>query len=131
MLRTRWMSVVVGMFTLALVLAACGGDDEGGGATGTTGATTGATGDGGGGATLTIEGFAFDPSTLQVGTGNVTITITNNDSATHSFTTDDDSVDETIPAGETVEVALTTAGVDTLGFHCRFHSSMTGTLEFS
>lgn len=125
----RWFRLVAGVFAVSLLVAACGGDDEGGGDGG------GSTGDGGGptgagdGATLTIEGFAFDPATLQVAAGDATITVTNNDQATHSFTTDDDAVDEEIPAGETVDVTLSVEGVDSLGFHCRFHPNMTGTLE--
>jgi len=115
---TRWTRPVAGMFAIALVLAACGGDDEGGG-----GDTTGETG---GGTAITIEGFAFSPTALQV-SGEATITITNNDSAVHSFTLDDDSVDQEIPAGETVDVAVNVS--ETTGFHCRFHAAMTGTLE--
>jgi plastocyanin len=44
----------------------------------------------------------------------------------HTFTTDDDAIDETIDAGQTVDITLT--GVTTGGFHCRFHSQMVGTL---
>jgi len=124
----RWMSVLAGVFVVAMALAACGGDDDGGattGSTGTTGGTTGTTG-GGGGNAITIEGFAFDPSTLEV-SGETILTITNNDGATHTFTLDDESVDEQIPAGETVEVTVNPA--ETIGFHCEIHTSMTGTLE--
>jgi plastocyanin len=119
--------LVVALFAVTLVLAACSGDDEGdGGTTGDTGGGTTATTGTGGGSAITIEGFAFDPSTLQV-SGETTITLTNNDSAAHTFTLDDDSVDEEIPAGESVDVTVNPSG--TTGFHCRFHSSMTGTLE--
>jgi plastocyanin len=113
----RWIRLVAGIFGVALILSACGGDDGAGGATGE-------------GASLTIEGFAFVPSTLQVSTGNTTITVTNNDAVTHTFTTDEELIDETIGAGETVEIPLTTAGRDSLGFHCSIHPQMTGTLEF-
>jgi plastocyanin len=126
------MSLFVGLFLVSLVLAACGGDNGGGGptggtSTGTTG-TTGATGTtgGGGGAAITIQGFAFDPSTLQV-SGETTITITNNDGVTHTFTLDDGSVDQEIAAGESVDVTVNIS--QTTGFHCRIHASMTGTLE--
>jgi len=43
-----------------------------------------------------------------------------------AFTTDDGAVDQTISPGETADVTLT--GVTSGGFHCRFHSQMTGTL---
>lgn len=129
MRRTRWMPLVIGLFALTLLAAACSSDDNGGGSTGgttgTTGSTTGTTG-GGGGTAITIAGFAFDPSTLTV-SGETTITITNNDDTTHTFTLDDGSVDQEIPGGETVDVTVNVSA--STGFHCKIHPSMTGTLE--
>ena len=128
MRRTRWMSVFVGLFVVSLVLAACGGDDNGGGGptgattTGTTGTTTG----GGGGTAITIQGFAFDPATIQV-SGETTLTITNNDGVTHTFTLDDGSVDKQVPSGQTIDVTVNVS--KTTGWHCKTHASMTGTLE--
>ena len=122
MRSTRWVSVIAGVFVVAMALAACGGDDGGGG---TTGSTTGTTG-GGGGTAITIEGLAFDPSTLQV-SGETTLTITNNDGTTHTFTLDDGSVDQEVPGGESIEVTVNVS--ETTGFHCKIHPSMTGTLE--
>ena len=116
------MSVFAGVFVVALLLAACGGDDNGGG---TTGSTTGTTG-GGGGTAITIEGRAFDPSTLQV-SGETRLTITNNDEVTHTFTLDDGSVDEEVPAGGSIDVTVNVS--ETTGFHCKIHPTMTGTLE--
>jgi plastocyanin len=115
---TRWTRPVAGLFAIALVLAACGGDDDGGGG--------GTTGGGGGGTAITIEGFAFSPSTVQV-SGETTLTITNNDTATHTFTLDDESVDQEIAAGESADVTVDPA--ETTGFHCEIHPQMTGTLE--
>jgi plastocyanin len=127
---TRRGRLLVAAAVLMLVVAACGGDDdggEGGDGTGGTGATTGPTeGTGGGGTTITIAGFAFDPATLTV-SGETTLTITNDDTATHTFTLDDGSVDEEIPGGETVEVSLNLS--ERTGFHCAIHPQMTGTLE--
>ncbi len=129
MRSTRWMPVLAGLFVVAMALAACGGDDGGSGTTGsttgTTGGTTGTTG-GGGGTAITIQGFAFDPSTLQV-SGETALTITNNDDVTHTFTLDDGSVDQEVPAGESIEVTVNVS--ETTGFHCKIHTSMTGTLE--
>jgi len=118
----RWMRVVAGVFALSLALAACGGDDDGGG--GTTGGGGG--GDGSGGTSVSIAGFAFDPSTIQV-SGATTLTVTNDDETTHTFTLDDGSVDEEIGAGETVEVTVDVS--ETTGFHCAIHPQMTGTIE--
>jgi len=131
MVKARWVRLVAGLFVLSLVVAACGGDDDGGdttGTTGTTGATgaTGETGSTGGGTSITIAGFAFDPNTITV-SGPTEVTITNEDDATHTFTLDDDSVDETIDAGATATVTVDVS--QTTGFHCTIHPQMTGTVE--
>ena len=131
MVKARWVRLVAGLFVLSLVVAACGGDDDGGDTTGTTGATgaTGATnetGSTGGGTSITIAGFAFDPNTITV-SGPTEVTITNDDDITHTFTLDDDSVDETIDAGATATVTVDVS--QTTGFHCTIHPQMTGTVE--
>jgi plastocyanin len=107
---------------LALMLtgAACSSDD-GGGST-----------DGGGAAdmTVTVKDFEFDPSTIDVSSGETTIEVTNTGAVEHSFTLDDDSVSQDIEPGEsqTVTVNLTA----TTGFHCKYHpEQMTGTLNVS
>ncbi len=129
--KRKWMRLVAGLFALTLVVAACSGDDDDGdgdttgtttGTTGTTGTETGATG----GDAITIEGFAFDPSTIAV-SGPTEITVTNNDSAAHTFTLDDGSVDEEIAAGDSVTVTVDVSA--STGFTCRFHPQMTGTVE--
>jgi plastocyanin len=73
-----------------------------------------------------IEGFAFDPSTISV-SGPTEFTITNNDSATHTFTLDDGSVDAEIAGGESTAVTIDVS--ESTGFVCRFHPQMTGTVE--
>jgi plastocyanin len=122
-MHRRWMSLLGALFAITLLAAACGGDD-----------TTPPAGDGGspsesagsgGGADLTIVDFGFSPTELSVTEGQ-TISISNTGDVSHTFTTDDGAIDQTISPGETVDVTLT--GVTTGGFHCRFHSQMTGTL---
>jgi plastocyanin len=78
---------------------------------------------------ITISGFAFDPSTLEVQPGD-TITIVNGDTADHTFTADDGSFDEEVAAGDATEVTLKGSSGDKLAFHCEIHQSMTGTLTF-
>jgi plastocyanin len=132
--KSRWLALVAGLFVLSIALAACSSDDDGGdtgGETGTetgsqTGSTGGETGSTGGGDTIVIEGFAFNPSTITV-SGPTEVTITNNDSATHTFTLDDGSIDEELGAGESTTVTIDVSA--STGFVCRFHPQMTGTVE--
>jgi plastocyanin len=135
MTETRWVRLVAGLFVLSLVVAACGSDDNGGGTTSATGgataatgatSTTGATGATAGGTTITIQGFAFNPSTITV-SGQTDLTITNKDTVTHTFTLDDGSVDQSIAPGTTENVTVDVS--QTTGFHCSIHTRMTGTIE--
>ena len=131
MTKAKWVRLVAGLFVLSLVVAACSSDDDGGGTTATTGGATGstaATGGGGGGTTITIAGFAFDPDTITV-SGPTEVTITNNDSTTHTFTLDDGSVDQTMDPGATETVTVDVSA--STGFHCNIHPQMTGQIEVS
>ena len=123
--KARWLRLLAGVFVLSLVVAACGGDDDGGEETGGDTTATGAT-DAGGGTSVTIADFAFDPSTISV-SGPTEIMITNEDSAAHTFTLDDGSVDQEIAGGESATVTVDVS--ETTGFVCRFHPQMTGSVE--
>jgi plastocyanin len=132
MTKARWVRLVAGLFVLSLVVAACSSDDNGGGTTATTGGATGTTaatgGGGGGGTTITIAGFAFDPDTITL-SGPTEVTVTNEDTTTHTFTLDDGSVDETVEPGATVTVTVDVSAAT--GFHCNIHPQMTGQIEVS
>jgi plastocyanin len=124
-MHRRWMRLLGAVVAITLLAAACGGDEpEGEPANGGEPSPT-ATDDGGGGADLTIVDFSFSPQELSVSEGQ-TITVTNIGETSHTFTTEDGAIDETIGAGDTVEIELT--GVASGGFVCRFHSQMSGTL---
>jgi len=138
-MRRTTVRLLVAVMALGLVAAACSsGNDSGSGNTGSTGTTgsTGATGSSGatGGAggttqTITIKDFAFTPSQISGPAGaTLTLTITNNDTPLHSFTLDDNSVSQDIQPGttETVKVPLPSSG--TVGWHCKYHPTMTGTI---
>jgi plastocyanin len=133
MTKARWVRLVAGLFVLSLVVAACSSDDDGGGGTtDTTGGATGGTAEtgatGGGGVTITIAGFAFDPDTITV-SGPTEVTVTNEDSTTHTFTLNDGSVDETVEPGATETVTVDVSA--STGFHCKIHPQMTGQIEVS
>ena len=119
-MHRRWMRLLGALFALTLLAAACDGD----GGTPDGGSPADNPADGGG-ADLTIVDFGFSPTELSVTEGQ-TIMVANIGETSHTFTTDDEAVDETIGAGETAEITLT--GVSSGGFHCEFHSQMTGTL---
>jgi plastocyanin len=121
-MHRRWMRTLAALFAITMLAAACGGDET---PPATGGGSPSESAGSGGGADLTIVDFAFSPTELSVTEGQ-TITITNTGDVSHTFTTDDGAIDQTISAGETVDVTLT--GVTTGGFHCRFHTQMTGTL---
>ena len=77
--------------------------------------------------TITMRGFAFDPSCLIVKSGSL-VTLTNKDAADHTFTIDGTSVDVSVPAGQTVTGDLSGLSAGTSQFHCKIHPSMTGTI---
>jgi plastocyanin len=139
------VKLLVAVMALGLVAAACSSNDTGsggggstgtsggGGSTGTTGGSSGSTGGAAGGGastqTISIKDFAFHPDAITGAAGTtLSITITNNDSPTHSFTLDDNSVSKDIPPGQTVTVAVPLPDSGTVGWHCRFHPTMTGTI---
>jgi plastocyanin len=137
--------MVIGLLAgvLALAAAGCGGDDDGGGsASATTAApettsapetTAAQTTAAGGGAEdefqLTASGFAWDKTSLEMAAGTeVKVEVTNDDSAPHSFTFDDASVDQPVAAGEDASVTFTAPDAGEYQFRCKFHGSMTGTV---
>jgi plastocyanin len=129
MRSTTWVRLVAVLFSLSLILAACGGDDDegNGGATGATnGGATGETAGGGGENEIVIQGFTFQPSTITV-SGPTDVTVTNEDSTPHTFTLDDESVDLELAGGESGSATIDVS--DSTGFFCRIHPNMTGTVD--
>jgi plastocyanin len=136
-------AMVIGVLAgvLALGAAGCGGDDDGGGSAGATTAapeTTSAPGTSAaettaGGAAeneiqLTASGFAWDKTDLEMAAGSgVKVEVTNDDSAPHSFTFEEASVDQTVDGGEDATVTFTAPDAGEYQFRCKFHASMTGT----
>jgi plastocyanin len=110
----RLLAMLAAVAALSLVSAACSSDDGGGG--------------GAADVTVTVKDFEFDPSTIDVSSGETTIEITNTGAVEHSFTLDDDSVSQDIEPGETQTVTVDVTA--DAGFHCEYHpTQMTGTLK--
>lgn len=146
-MRSAGAGLAVGA-VLLLVAASCGDDGGGDGGALTTsasageGATTTAAGggesppDAGGEApagTVVIEGFAFEPPSVQVAAGEA-VTWTNQDSALHTVTAGEPSAaegtfDEPVEPGATVEVTFDEAG--TFPYFCTIHPAMTGEVVVS
>jgi plastocyanin len=115
--RTR---ALAGALVIALAAAACNGA-----------ATNGPPQPGAGNA-VTIADFSFAPAALTVSVGT-SVTWTNNGPTGHTVTANDGSFDSDtagnntpIDAGKTFSHTFATAG--TFAYHCKIHSSMTGTV---
>ena len=108
---------------LTLLLAACGGDDEGNGGDGE--ACPDLTGDET--FTVTMSDNEFDPACAQV-TRMQGLTLENTGSNPHTFTLDGTSIDVEVPGGETqnLEAPGAVLPAATYTVYCRFHGSADG-----
>lgn len=124
-MRRRIFVLLALVSVLALAVSACGKNDSGSSGGSSGGGSNG--GGGGGGTAVSIANFAFDPNTLSVASGQeVTVSVTNNDGAEHSFTLDDGSGEVEVGPGDTKE--LTFSLTESTGWHCKYHLQMTGTI---
>jgi plastocyanin len=114
--RSRLIVMVVGA-VMVVALAGCSSDTSS--ATPSGGQTASA-------GTLTAVDTSFSPSDVTTGPDGL-LTVTNEDSFTHTFTMDDGSVDEQVPAGQSIQVTITAAGP----FHCSIHPTMTGNVTLA
>jgi plastocyanin len=123
----RAHAVTALVLALALPLAGCGGDDdddEGDSATSEEEERpSGPTAD------ITARDFAFDPSELTLEAGReVTIVLTNEDSAEHNITAEDLEVDADAEGGETGQATIT-PDAGSYDFQCKYHpNQMQGTI---
>ena len=79
---------------------------------------------------LTVQGFAFHPACFVAKLDGQKLSITNQDSTTHTFTVDGTPVNLSVPAGHTVTTSGSASVSLTAGehpFHCSIHTTMTGT----
>jgi plastocyanin len=125
----RHLAGFVLVAAVALFATACsssGGSSSGGSGGGGSGGSGGG-GSTGGGTAIVAQNFAFSPSTVDVQSGAVTLTVTNKDSVLHTFTLDDGSSSTDLQPGTTQTITLDLS--KTVGWHCSIHHSMTGTLK--
>jgi plastocyanin len=130
---------IVALVAVTVLVAGCsgggtgytaptGGTTSGGGSAATTpaGGGTGGSGTAAAGDAVTISGFAFNPTTLDVKVGS-TVTWTNQDSVSHTVTADDGSFkSDPLPNGATFKHTFTKAG--NVNYHCAIHTYMTATI---
>lgn len=95
-------------------------------ATAPASAAASSAGGAGGGAAVTIQNFAFSPAALTVKVGTE-VTWTNQDSTAHTVTFDTGgATSDNLAQSATYKQTFSTAG--TLTYHCKIHSTMTGTV---
>lgn len=88
---------------------------------------------GGQGETVSISDFSFQPESIEIGAGT-TVSWTNEDGVGHTVTAGtpgaaEDAFDESLDAGETVDVAFDESG--TFDYFCAIHPTMTGQVVVS
>ncbi len=112
--------VVVSLLAVISALACSGGSGYGNAPT-TTSSVAAATGN-----SVTLASFAFSPATITVKVGT-TVTWTNQDSTTHTITSDSGVWDSgNIAQNGTYTYAFSKAG--TFPYHCSIHTYMKGTV---
>lgn len=113
----RFMIVIA---AVALLGAACGGDDGENGASGGEGGTTDS---------VIMVDNEFQPSSFTA--ASTTITVMNEGEALHSFTLADGDIDQDVQAGEDASIDLSGLDAGTYDFICKYHPEMTGTLTIA
>ncbi|HWB55808.1 MAG TPA: plastocyanin/azurin family copper-binding protein [Gaiellaceae bacterium] len=141
MTRRVLFLISAALLVLSLGLAACGGDDddEGAGAATTEETTTGGGGGGGGGGTTLAlaadpdGALAFDKTSLEASSGEVTIDLTNDSSTPHNVEVEGMGVEEVSDTitGSTTSLTVTLEP-GTYEFYCAVpghrEAGMEGTL---
>jgi plastocyanin len=128
MTMARRRSLAALAVLLLATIAACGSEDspsvDAPSSPTTTQASTGEQG-----MTITIESFTFMPAELKVRVGD-TVTISNSDSTTHTWTADDGTFDSgEVDPDATASHRFEKAG--TVAYHCEIHKTMKGTVVVS
>jgi plastocyanin len=122
----RVFRVAAVVVLLVLGSSACGSDEKSSSDT-TAGGDNTTTTAGASGNSIVIENTAFSPAQLEISAGS-TVTISNKDAGSHTWTADDDDggFDEALGGGDSTTHVFADAG--TYPYHCEIHSSMKGTV---
>lgn len=75
---------------------------------------------------VVIDNFVFDAGTVTISAGE-TVRWTNDQSVTHTVTSEDELWDATLSSGGTFEFTFVDGG--SYSYFCAIHPSMTGTIE--
>ena len=122
---------------VALFGAACGGDGSGDGADAAGGSddggtpTTEASEDDGGTTQITVlyaKNTKFDPTEITVDAGEP-FQFNNSDQTKHNFTASDAGIDHDVPPTASTSVDVSDVEPGTYDFVCKYHPTMTGTME--
>jgi plastocyanin len=120
-------------FAPLMLLAACGGDDDNATTTPKASQTAAPVGTNPASAkdiTITAADFSLTPAAITASAGQViNITLNNTGNAEHSFTVGSTDVAEA-QGGESGSGSFT-ASAQTVEFHCKYHSTMKGTITIS
>lgn len=77
--------------------------------------------------TVVIQNFAFSPNNLTVKTGT-TVTWINNDSTTHTITSDNGAFQSSGNLNQGAKYTFTFTKAGTYPYHCSIHPNMKGTV---
>ena len=72
---------------------------------------------------IEADNFYFEKTFLKGTAGDVTVKIENEGSVPHSFTIDDQNIDEVLQPGKSATVTVTLAEGQPVTFYCKFHVS--------
>lgn len=81
-------------------------------------------------ATVSMQGFAFDPGLITASVGDI-IVWTNEDDVPHTATLTDDPACTTANLGNGISGGLTFSEAGTYAYFCKIHPDMTGTIEIT
>jgi plastocyanin len=125
--RSSVLGVLISLACAALLLIAGCGSGSGGSTPSNSSPTAGSTAAAASPNTITIKNFAFDPMTLTVAPG-ATVTVKNEDTATHTVTATDKSFNsgDVAPGATKTFTAPKKAG--SYSYICSIHNYMQGTL---